>query len=104
MSILDRTRWIRGKRHSKTQLERVSQGFGYPNTRHFPSFPGNPPITSDLAGPLAASCFLVPSHFFTSPNCQDRANLDHNRPCLREDLCTSADQNVTRERRNIFSG
>src|SRR5260370_38508172 len=51
------------KRHSRTQLERVSKGFGYPNPRDFPSFPRNPPITSDFAGPLAASCFLFPSHF-----------------------------------------
>jgi hypothetical protein len=92
------------KRHSKTQLQRVSQGLGYPNTPHFPSFPVTPPFTSDLSGPLSRFLLSCSVAFFTSPNCQDRANLDHNRQYPREDLCTRANQNVTQERRNIFSG
>jgi hypothetical protein len=71
--------------------------------RHFPVIPSNSPIIFDLVG-LSGFLFSCSVAFFASSNCQDQAILDHNRPCPREDLCTSADQNVTQERRNVFSG
>jgi DNA repair protein RadC len=45
------------------------------------------------------------SDIFANPESVFRAcaDLDHNRSCPREDLCISADRNVTQERRNIFS-